>query len=410
MLEGKNRKLLHIKDSEDMKISIALMATLVVLTFQYFILVTFNLFETSNASRVQLMSKILVGLLFLYAFPVVLKRNKIKVIIATLLALLLFALHYLLFPENHAFIESLILPFFFMCLPALFYSMSLENWNIMKSVMKVSSILIFIFGAISGFIIFSGTTAIDTYSMSISYYMLIPTLVFLNEFFDKKTFLSFIITLVSLLVILALGSRGAILCIFVFIALRLIRLDSKFSYNKVFYMILTLSAFSIIFFYKEIIVKFIYNFLLGFGIDSRTLQLFMNEELHLSGRDIIYRNLLMKISENPILGLGIGGDRALGGYAHNLFIEVFVNFGIIIGGIAIIILLLMIIKSLLTKDREKYNMLIIWINLGFVHLMVSQTYLTDIKFWVLIGLIINYLFLKSSPQEIEKYKSTEKSF
>jgi len=49
----------------------------------------------------------------------------------------------------------------------------------------------------------------------------------------------------------------------------------------------------------------------------------------------------------------------------------------------------MIFKSLLTKDKEKYNMIIIWISFGFVSFMVSSSYSIDLKFWILIGLIVN---------------------
>ena len=63
--------------NDDKKISIALMAFYVILMIQYFILIFFNL-ETNvtSASRIQLISKILVGVLFLYALPIVWKRAK----------------------------------------------------------------------------------------------------------------------------------------------------------------------------------------------------------------------------------------------------------------------------------------------------------------------------------------------
>jgi hypothetical protein len=34
-------------------------------------------------------------------------------------------------------------------------------------------------------------------------------------------------------------------------------------------------------------------------------------------------------------------------------------------------------------------MTIIWISLGFVHLMVSSSYIVDMKFWIMVGLLAN---------------------
>ena len=68
-------------NQDDKKISIALMSYFVVLTIQYLILIYFNLIETNTGSYIQLLSKSLVGLTFIYALPAVLRRSKIKFLI-----------------------------------------------------------------------------------------------------------------------------------------------------------------------------------------------------------------------------------------------------------------------------------------------------------------------------------------
>ncbi len=100
--------------------------------------------------------------------------------------------------------------------------------------------------------------------------------------------------------------------------------------------LLYLIIFSIIFlgmlFLNEIL-EYIYEFLLNFGIRSRSIQLFLRDDVYLSGRDKIYDSVIEEISNNPILGIGLAGDRRIigGGYAHNIFIEILANFGIVIG-------------------------------------------------------------------------------
>ena len=214
--------------------------------------------------------------------------------------------------------------------------------------------------------------------------------------FNKPSIKALLLVLVSLLVILALGSRGAILCIGIFILLKAIRFNFKRNYTMLSIYTAFWGTLAIMFLYLDSILEYINNLLLIFGIRSRSIQLFLREEIHLSGRDRIYQNVIEEIVNNPLLGIGLGGDRQVvgGGYVHNLFLELLANFGIIFGMIIIITLVFFILKVFLIKDKEKYNMFIIWISLGFVHLMVSSSYLTDLKFWILMGFITGHLFLK----------------
>ena len=143
--------------------------------------------------------------------------------------------------------------------------------------------------------------------------------------------------------------------------------------------------------------------LLHVGVRSRTLLLFLQDGVHLSGRDIIYRGVMAEIIESPWLGIGIAGDRRVlsGGYTHNFFIELIGNFGFILGILVSVGIIILIIKALIIKDRDKYNLIIIWMSLGFVHLMVSGSYLTDINFWIFLGLMIS---IKKSGKVGNYYK------
>ena len=379
----------RIDQSNDKKISITLMAPFVILTIQYFILIYFNLLGTTYGNRVQLMSKAIVGVVFLYVLPVVIRRSKENFITVYSIAATLFLIHYLIFPKNHIYIKELIFPFFFMCLPAFVYSMSLSDWQVLKQIMKKSSLIIFFFGTILGIFNYFGWASVGTYSMSLSYYMLIPTLIFLDELLDAFSLRNLIFSFISIMTVLTLGSRGAIMCILVFTILKVSRFYFKLTYTKILYYMISLGIAVFIFIYLDHILKSLYNFLLNYGIRSRSILLFMRGEIHLSGRESIYQSIMRNILDNPILGIGLGGDRLVigGGYAHNFFIEVLGDFGIFVGGIIIVTLSLLIIKSLLTKNKDKYNMIIIWLSLGFVHLMVSGSYLIDIKFWIFMGIL-----------------------
>lgn len=381
------------EEIEDLKISIAIISSTVILTIQYFILISFNLMATPNASIIQLLSKTIVGIIFLYTLPTVLKRKKVEFIVVYYVAIFILLIHYLLFPENQEHMIEMIFPLFFMCLPVFIYTLSLKNWTILKKVMKKASLIIFLFGLLSGIQILMNNEFANDYSMALSYYMLLPTILFLDELLDRFSLKALFITCFSLLIILAIGSRGPILCSGIFIILKLIRPASKLNFSKVvIYMCYFLFAIFTILYFKKILLT-IDDFLSKYNIDSRNISLFLNDYLHLSGRDQIYEKILTEIAQHPFLGIGIAGDRRVadGNYAHNIILEIFLNFGVIIGLILVIAFIMWLLKLLFVKDLNVYNMMIIWISLGFVSLLVSGSYLIDVNFWALLGLMISQL-------------------
>lgn len=388
----------NIDSVKDKKISIALMAPFVILTMQYFILIYFNMVGTSSANTVQLISKALVGIAFLFALPSMFKRSMIKFIGVYFVAVFIFMFHYIVFPENQSYLKEFIFPMFFINLPSFIYALSIRDWLTFKKIMKKSSYIVFLVGAILGLLIFSGKSSAGSYSMPLSYYMLLPIIIFLDELLEKFSLRIFLFTSISLLVILALGSRGAILCIIVFIFLKLIKPNKKFSFQiSILYTVIFGVGFTT-YLLLDKILGFLYEYLLNFGIKSRTILLFLRQEVHLSGRDEIYSELLKEVANNFLIGLGIGGDRLVrgGGYAHNLFLEIIIDFGVFSGAILIFLICGLILKFLFIKNINKYNVFIIWLSLGFVHLMVSSSYIIDMKFWIFLGVSINLYSEKSN--------------
>nr|WP_142380780.1 O-antigen ligase family protein [Staphylococcus hominis] len=196
-----------------------------------------------------------------------------------------------------------------------------------------------------------------------------------------------------------LGSRGAILCITVFIILKIMFLNGKNKfYNLLIKVVVIVFVSLFIFNYKAILYE-LYLFLVNNNIESRTIQLFLSDELYLSGRDSIYIVLIKYIIEHPIMGFGIGGDRRiLSGeavYAHNILIEVIGNFGLLIGLFVLFVLFTIILYALFNFKGKNKTMIIIWLSIGFVHLFISSSYLIEMKFWIFIGLLINIMFIKT---------------
>lgn len=381
----------YLDDKKDKKISIALMSPFVILTIQYVLITLLGGIGSKYGVKIQLFSKILVGIIFIYVFPIVIKRNKIRTIVVYLVTIFIFLLHYTIFPENRQYMRELIFPIFFMGLPGFLYATCIKNILIFKQIMQKAGYIVYICGVILGILIIRKKVSIDTYSMTLSYYMLLPMIMFLDNLIDKFSFKNLIFAITSILITISIGSRGAILCIFIFGILKILRNNIKINYKKVmlYFIGIIIGMIGGIFF-KQIVYS-LYVLLGKFGVNSRTLLLLSMSEIHLSGRDDIYMKVVGEIIKNPFQGIGLAGDRRIigGGYAHNFFIELLADFGLIIGVILSIFITMIILKSLLVKENIKYNLTIIWLNLGFIHLMVSSSYLIDIKFWIFLGITIN---------------------
>ncbi|MBU5294113.1 O-antigen ligase family protein [Anaerosalibacter bizertensis] len=378
---------------EDKKISIALMSYFAILTVQYFILGYFNLRKTSYAGNIQLLSKIIVGIFYLIALPIVLKRNKREFISVYIVSILIFLFNYMFFIDNRIYLKNIIFPYFFTCLPALIYSYSINDWSVLKGVMKKTSILVFITGSTIAVMVFVKIISIGTYSMPLAYYMLLPTIVYMDELLEKFSFKSLFISMMSLFVILALGSRGPIMCIGVFTILKVINISKDLNYKTIAIYLMITAIGLIVLFYFDTILESLYNLLLNFEIRSRSIELFLKDEIDLSGRDRLYEKVIQEIKNNPISGIGLAGDRSVinGTYAHNIIIEILANFGIILGGALLLSLIFISFKALFTSNKYVSNFIAIWFSIGFIHLMVSSSYITDLKFWIFLGLISRFV-------------------
>lgn len=369
----------------DCKISLALMSSFIILQIQYLIIIFFNLSGTHIASMVGLASKLSVGAIYILALPSVLKRNKWNFVQIYILATSIFILSYVIFPENRLFLRGLIFPIFFMNLPSLIYIMSIVDLKVFRNIMKKSCYFVFVIGILLSVLLFSGKVKMDIYNrMTFSYYMLFPTIIFLDELFDKFSTKAFIVAGLSFVVILSIGSRGAVLCILVFVFLKYI----KRNYEKIW---LNISILVVGVFCLDGILQFLNNVFLRYGIRSLTIARFLEKGVDLTGRDSLLKLVIAEIKNKPIFGIGIAGDRSVldGAYVHNILIEILSNFGMILGSMILMVLFILIIKSLFTKNMAEYGLVVVWISLGFVSLMVSDSYLENIRFWIFLGLLIN---------------------
>lgn len=108
-----------------------------------------------------------------------------------------------------------------------------------------------------------------------------------------------------------------------------------------------------------------------------------------SGRDTVFNSAINVIKQSPIIGHGIGGGYYFGvGSAHNLFLDVLIEGGIIYLTIWIAILI-SFFRKIIYKVRIKpmYNIILIIFLGDFINLMFSSIYLRGSIMWFCLSFV-----------------------
>lgn len=390
-----------ILDKKERNVAIAIYSPMVVLSIQGLILELWNLHNTGLGSDIQLISKVVVMILFLMSMKEVLRRQIIFFVMTYIAAILIYCANWFLFPDNGTLLMDNFFALFFTCFPCFIYSYSIVDLKLFEKVFKYSSYAIFLIGMIRGISILNGAAIFEKYSMSFGYYMLMPNIYFLKKFLNKLNIFDGLMALFSTLIILSLGSRGPIMCIIAYVTMFTILNIQKRTKRSMIKTLVTLVGIGIFTINIDKLLLALAFFLEKYEIDSRSIRLFTMDKINLSGREDIFSTIYEKITNNPF-GKGLFSDRFFAEtYAHNIFLEMLIEWGIIVGSIIIILIVVLIIKGVFNKNKDYANLVIQWVAIGFVPLLVSSSYLTSFNFWILLGILVNKkLKIKSRKVEV----------
>lgn len=194
-----------------------------------------------------------------------------------------------------------------------------------------------------------------------------------------------VLELLSIASIVVLGSRGGVMCYGAFYILYFL----YFSNSKRKGAVILLGSFGLLFLY--LLMPLLISAFAGSG--NRLVEMLSSNTLvYDENRALIFEILLREFDSNP-LGMGVMADRAIlttsneiwdTYYAHNLFLELLVDFGYI-GVCLSIILVIWMIKCLRRGLGYTKLILCVLISCSFVKLMVSTSFWIDPIFWAMIG-------------------------
>lgn len=260
------------------------------------------------------------------------------------------------------------------------------DYELFLSVLTKASIFIIIISILNYILLFNET--ISGLYMAVSYDALIFVACLLVIYFERKNLFIGLFGLIGTIFIFIVGARGALVSLILAMMIYFIFKKYSITQKVIFTLLLAIPIF-LFSQYFEVIMLFLDTKLSIISLQSRTINLFLdNSFLDDSGRGEIQKVLLNNLST---FGSGLFGDRFYGGgaYAHNILIEILFQWGLLVGPLLIMTILILISHSLFTRRNEFYLMVIIFLSSGFFKLMFSGSYLVEVNFAVLMALCVN---------------------
>lgn len=225
-----------------------------------------------------------------------------------------------------------------------------------------------------------------TYNLSLGYNILIFTLVFLYCAFKSGKISDWFGAGVGIGLTLVAGSRGPFLCVGIFVVLYYLRKIARSRRRMVIIGLLTMAAVALWLSYPFILRK-LTGFMASHGMSSRFLtKLTQGDLTDDAGRAQIWSAAVKMIKENP-WGYGAMGSRHVisqyifVAHPHQFFLEVLIDFGVIIGGALIVFVLVSSARLLFMKDLEAWGDLYTIFFARACQLLVSMTFWHGIGLW-----------------------------
>lgn len=225
-----------------------------------------------------------------------------------------------------------------------------------------------------------------------SYAFLLPLFIILQK--RNKKISDFVLISVMLFFAIVAGGRISLFCIAVYVAVQLIKKGKR---NLVFGIAtLIIAVLAVTFFDKLldiiVIVSQKFGIVGGIAYYTKVGNVFLE-----TTRTDIWVQAIELISKRPILGYGILGDRLVFSkgiaYSHNLFLEIALQYGLIVLILFSSWFIVRFIKILTTKHDNSsfittYRSLMY--STGFLVLLLSCSYLNQPCFFAFLGMMLSW--------------------
>lgn len=295
------------------------------------------------------------------------------------------------FTQNRVFIQEEWYSILITAVPAYFIGVSFSFRSCSRDLFWCSAVGVFCVFFYRLYLINSGAI-LEADDMDAAY-KLLPSVMYLICYASiKKQKLYWAIAIVSLPILFIFGTRGPIICVLVyFMVLVVIDVMRTRNIKKfILFFIILLIVLAVV--VNESVFLRIISIASGIferaGFSTRIFEFFLAGNMWESkGREYLIKSAMAAIMENPIKGYGFMGDRdLLGFYVHNIWVEIWCHFGIILGTIIILAMVgltgFALIKSRKSRD---FKFLLMLVCLVFIKLSLSGSYVFEPYLYLMLG-------------------------
>lgn len=343
-------------------------------------------------------SMILYGLLLfflLWSLALSLRRIKLTTIGIPVFLMLAYFISYALHPELRKYMFTSWLDLaenpaywvFLNSLPAFLMIRQIWNYEILMKYLRGFAIAVVLasLGTLLGYLSLNNQPAY----MYFSYDLLFAVVTLFFSFFQNKKAIFLLAALLGAGLMFFCGARGPLLCVAIAVVLYVLFLTDD-STVKVLAILFSVLGLLLVLVFWQPLLDLLANAAEGMGIESRMIEKMRDGTLaDDSGRSLVRSDLTPHLN---LWGYGVYGDRGLTGgrHAHNIFLELMVHYGLIIGSAICIFIVFLILAGFFTKDREKKVLFIAFFCCGVVKLMMSSSYvLKEPVFYAMLGLCVS---------------------
>ena len=324
----------------------------------------------------------LIILALIVALPVILYRAKNSLVLCEGGFLFLYILSFLMGQADRALLSGTAFWTLAVCIPIGIAGVAVYNKSILFDYLRICSFIEFPIL----YIALLSMRTLGSYSMSVSYALILPILFLFYSYFEHHNYIAFIIGVVGVVLIIVFGARGPFFCIATYVFIKLF--TEKGSMKIVSLRVLLVFLMAILLIKWDLLLKQIQIFLIGNGISSYALQRLINGQiLETAGRDELWRYYTELVKKRPLIGYGLqGGWIASGNGPHNMLLEFVLAFGVVIGGFISVYSVYLYIKSIINRRGRLGELVFILASYNLTMYLVSGNWLEKPLFFLFVAL------------------------
>lgn len=336
-------------------------------------------------------------LMFLLSYETIAERLRGADFVFVIACILIYVANYLFFKRNRDFFKMEWMNFLIGSLPFYFVGVALkadDEGTVLKLLYRISCASVIAFCIYILFVNEMDDFIMRNGDMNSAYNILPHACLTFYYVIKEFKWYRLVVFLISALSLLMMGTRGAVLCLLVFIVL-CSAVTIRFKRPL---LLLAMAVICILFVvFKELtdrLMEAAYSISESLGLSTRVFDKLLSGNFAVSdARTYLRERVRYYLLAYPVVGLGIYGDRAVSGgqYVHNLFLEIYGHFGFLMGTLitaAFIILFYRGIRGVFKSGNRNAQLIVLLLIGCCFKLLVSSSYLREPFFWLLLGYFV----------------------